>query len=311
MPLIAVIGSINVDLACHVERHPQPGETLMGTGGKRSPGGKGANQALAATLQGGHVRLIGAVGDDPEAEVALELLRAAGTELDLTTAPEPTGLALIAVSAAGENTIIVLPGANHALGPDEVTSKVAELDTDAIVVLQGELARPTTEAAIRAAHARGLRIILNIAPFGELDSEVLAMADPLALNEHEARLALTSLGGTPPTGGDPVSEAEEISRQLLALGIPSVIITLGAHGASVADSQGVHHVPGIPAQVVDTTGAGDAFVGALAARIAAGETLSQAAHWAVRVGAKVTERSGAQPSYPTEAEVAKAAEHGS
>ncbi|MDO5723986.1 MAG: ribokinase [Flaviflexus sp.] len=305
MPLIAVIGSINVDLSCQVLRHPEPGETLMGRGGKRSPGGKGANQALAATLQGGHVRFIGAVGDDPEAEVALELLRAAGTELDLTVTSEPTGLALITVSMAGENTIIVVPGANHALDAAQVEKKVADLPEDTIVVLQGELARATTEAAIRAAHARGLRIILNNAPFGELDAALYPMVDPLVLNEHEARLALTSLGGTLSASKNPVTEATENCRELLTFNIPSMIVTLGAHGAIVADPE-IHHIPALPAKVVDTTGAGDAFVGALAARLAAGESLTEAARWAARVGARVTERPGAQSSYPTRVEVEEA-----
>lgn len=303
MPLIAVIGSINVDLVAHVERHPLPGETLLGRGGERIPGGKGANQALAATLQGGSVRLIGAVGADAEADIALALLKKAGTELSVATLDQPTGLALITVSDAGENTIIVLPGANHALEPAHAEAEIAKLPEDAIVVLQGELTRATTEAAARAAHARGLKIILNVAPWGDLDPDVLGMADPLVLNEHEAKLALASLGGQLDHVDDPVEEAEQIAARLLDRNIRSVIITLGPAGALTADATGSYHAPGVPATPVDTTGAGDAFVGALAARLAGGDSLPDAARWANRVGAKVTEKPGAQTSYPSADEI--------
>lgn len=288
---IAVIGSINVDLFARVERHPCPGETLMGTGGNRKPGGKGANQALAAQLQGGDVRMFGMVGEDENADVALELLADAGVDLSGVTRGSITGLAIICVDDAGENTIVVIPGANHEMDEGWARSVVDGLADGDVVVLQGELPRAVTEAAVHCASERGLRVILNVAPWGELASDVLLAADPLVLNEHEAALASQTLALD-------ADGHEQIAAALLEAGCPSVVVTLGADGAYVADSNGAEHVPGKKVEVVDTTGAGDAFVGTLVARMSQGDTLAQAARGAVEVSAEVVGKAGAQPSYP-------------
>ncbi|WP_256841163.1 ribokinase [Ornithinimicrobium cryptoxanthini] len=309
-PRLLVIGSSNVDLFATVPRHPFPGETLLGTGGARAAGGKGANQALAAALQGANVQFVGAVGDDADAELALAGMRAAGVDLDrvVTVSGAPTGLAIITVSQDGENTIVVIPGANAQVSAEQAVGAVERMGADDILLMQGELPLKSTEAAVRAAGAAGLRVVLNVAPWLALEHDVLTAADPLVLNEHEAQLAVAEFG-LAPEGGGPMAMA----RALRMAGAPSVVITLGAEGAVVASAEPASQVSGSRAPVsgarvtrlpsprvtaVDSTGAGDAFTGALAARLLEGDDLQDAAAHAVRVGAYAVQRRGAQPSYP-------------
>lgn len=291
---VVVIGSINVDLFAHVKHHPVPGETVLGTGGQRAPGGKGANQALAARLQGAEVSLVGAVGDDGDAAVALGLLRGAGVDLSgvTVTSDSPTGLAIITVSEDGENTIVVVSGANAALPVEHVLEVVAALEGPEIVLMQGELAGDLTARTVATAAAKGHRIVHNLAPYVELPAEILRHADPLVVNEVEAVAVARQLGV-----GD--GDERQTALGLLESGIRSVAMTLGARGCLVADAAGVTAVPSVPVDAVDTTGAGDAFAGALTARLAAGESLREAAAHATRVGAYAVRRRGAQPSYPS------------
>ena len=295
---LLVVGSVNVDLFTHVERHPAPGETLLGTGGERSPGGKGANQAVAAALQGAPVSLVGAVGADADADVALTCLRSAGVDLAQVVAlPRArTGLAVITVGADGENTIVVVPGANAEVDPGQACEAIAGLGPDDLLLLQGELRRDTTEAALREAAAQGVRTVLNAAPWSPLDVEVLTLADPVVVNEHEAVLAARELGLGPEaaTADEPV----ELAAALLRAGLRSVVITLGGAGAVVAREDAVTAHPSPRVDVVDTTGAGDAFTGALAARLLRGDDLATATEHAARVGAYAVQGAGAQPSYP-------------
>jgi len=292
---LLVIGSTNVDLFATVPRHPSPGETLIGRGGERAAGGKGANQALAAALQGADVTFVGAVGEDPDAQTALAGLREAGVDLDsVVTVPDtPTGLAIITVSGDGENTIVVVPGANATLAPPAAVAAVEAMASDDILLMQGEVPRETTEAAVRAAREADRRVVLNVAPWMALDHDVLTAADPLVLNEHEAQLAAAELGLTPQDG-----EPASMARALCGAGTPSAVITLGAEGAVVAT--GPHEVTRVPSPrvtAVDSTGAGDAFTGALAARLLEGDDLETAVRHAVRVAAAAVQRAGAQPSY--------------
>lgn len=291
---VVVIGSVNVDLFAHVRTHPVPGETVLGTGGERAPGGKGANQALAARLQGAEVRLVGAVGDDGDAPVALSLLRAAGVDLSgvATLEDSPTGLAIITVSEQGENTIVVVSGANAAVPARQALETVAGLAEDDIVLLQGELPAGLTADAMRAAHDRGLRVALNLAPYLELPDDVLRLADPLVLNELEAAAVADQLGV------DATDQAGAVAG-LLGCGIRSVVVTLGPRGCLVGEGTGVTPLPAVSVDAVDTTGAGDAFTGALVARLAAGDGLVDAARHATRVGAYAVQHRGAQPSYPS------------
>lgn len=297
---LLVIGSMNVDLFATVPRHPSPGETLIGRGGDRSAGGKGANQALAAALQGASVRFIGAVGDDPDAEFVLAGLRGAGVGLDsVYTVPDtPTGLAIITVSEDAENTIVVLPGANAHVGIEQAVAAVGTMEDGDILLMQGEVLRETTEAAVRAAREADRRVVLNVAPWMALEHDVLTAADPLVLNEHEAQLAIDELGLSPES-----DDHESRARALCGAGTRSVVITLGAQGAVTAsiDGPGVLSTTWVPSPrvtAVDSTGAGDAFTGALAARLLEGDGPEAAVRHAVRVGAYSVQHEGAQHSYP-------------
>ncbi|QOR48048.1 ribokinase [Trueperella pecoris] len=296
---VVVVGSVNADLVVSVDRHPAPGETVHGRGGTISPGGKGANQALAAALMGADVTLVGAVGDDENAATALRLLDEAGVDLTLVaTRGEVTGLAVVAVDRRGENNIIVIGGANELVSPESLDESASVISEAEVVVLQGEI--PVESIAHAAELARG-RLVVNLAPVVDVAPAVLLKADPLVVNEYEAGLALKILRGVS-AGEDAAGEGfEALASALRSAGVPSVILTIGAGGAIVADGE-ITHVPSPDVKVVGTTGAGDAFVGGLAARLAQGEDLVAASRFAVRVGAAACTGSGAQPSYPRSAD---------
>ena len=293
---IVVVGSVNVDLLAQVRRHPRPGETLHGTGGQMLPGGKGANQAVAAARLGARVAMVGAVGSDVQAEAALSALREAGVDLGHVAEIEgPTGLAIVTVAEDGENSIVVIAGANDAMDAARVRAAAEVISAARIVVCQGEIPRDGIEAL--PALVRG-RFLHNPAPVMELDPAVLRASDPLVVNQHEAGLVLAQLAPDEDAPEDP----EQILRALLATGIPSAVLTLGADGSLVADQAGVRRVPPAPVEAVDTTGSGDAFIGALALGLARGDDLATAARLASRVGAFAATGEGAQPSYPTAAD---------
>ena len=289
---VLVLGSLNTDLFARVTRHPRPGETILGRGGETRAGGKGANQAAAAALAGGTVRMIGAVGDDPHAQTALGTLRRSGCDLSgVRVVLGPTGVALITVSEDGENTIIVIPGANAEVGGPEL-SQLADIGPGDILVLQGEV--PVAAAAEGACQAdeAGARVIVNLAPVVPYPPDVLRLADPLVVNEHEGTGALAILGVDAPC------EPEDIVQALIDSRVPSVVMTLGSAGAVIA-APDISRVPAVSVtHVVDTTGAGDAFVGALATGLATGHTLRDAAERANRFAAEAVQREGAQDSYP-------------
>lgn len=287
---ILVIGSVNLDLVLTLDTLPLPGETLHSRSSRRSPGGKGANQALAAARLGGTVRLAARVGQDSEADQALALLREDGVDLSSVDAlaEHATGLAIVEVDARGENSIVLVPGANLVWDdPGQAAALVAEAG---VVVCQGEIPAEVVDA-VSAACTPAQRLLLNLAPVIPLRSETLRRADPLVVNEHEGRAALALLGG------DAVEE-DEVVRELLDAGIRSVVMTLGPRGALLGDADGLRKIASPCVTAVDTTGAGDAFVGGLALRLAAGDDLDQAAQFAARVGAAAVTREGAQPSYP-------------
>lgn len=263
---------------------------MLGRSSTVLPGGKGANQAVAAARLGAHVTMVGAVGTDAHAGIVLTGLAAAGVDLrEVRRVDGPTGLAVVEVSDDGENTIVVLSGANAQVTPDAVGSSVQSIAGAAVVVVQGELPACATEAAVRAATGR---VIINLAPAIDLDPSVLLRADPLVVNEVEAGQVLAALGG------DATSGPAAVVRALLTCGLGSVVLTLGGSGALAADADGVLSVAAPAVPVIDTTGAGDAFVGALAARLATGGTLGDAVRFAVRVGSFSVQHPGAQPSYP-------------
>ncbi|MEV6400164.1 ribokinase [Streptomyces sp. NPDC051907] len=294
---LLVVGSANADLVIGVERRPAPGETVLGSDLAVHPGGKGANQAVAAARLGARTALLARVGDDAHGRLLLESQRAAGVDTaGVLVGGAPTGVALITVDPSGDNSIVVSPGANARLLPADVRAAGSLLAAARVVSVQLEIPLETVAEVVRGM-APGARLVLNPSPPAPLPAEVLAACDPLVVNEHEA---LTILGEQPP-GASP----EDWARSLLALGPRSVVVTLGAAGALVMDSRtdsGVR-VPSPRVDAVDTTGAGDAFTAALAWRLSLGEELPPAAALAVRVGAAAVTTRGAQDSYPTAAEL--------
>ena len=291
MSKLTVVGSINADLIVHAERHPQPGETLLGSGGDILAGGKGANQAVAAAQLGATVAFVGAVGSDPYAEPAMHYMRTSGIDLGaVEQADTNTGLAVITVSADGENTIVISPGANALVDTPFVSSRASTIADADVVLLQGEIPASGFQAAVEAAQGR---VVVNLAPVVKADRDSLLQADPLLANEHEAGLILDQLGL--PSEGAP----RELAHRLVESGFRSVVLTLGAHGAYVATPDSGTDIPTPRVTAVDTTGAGDAFAGAFCAQLLTGASLVDAATVAARVGAFAATGNGARPSYPT------------
>lgn len=274
MPLVTVVGSVNLDLVATASRLPTPGETITDAEFSRHPGGKGANQALAARRMGADVQLVARVGDDPEADLALELLRDGGVDLSRCrrVAATPTGVALIVVDDSGENQIVVAPGANRTL----TSADIAVGDAD-VVVCQLEV----PVSAVRAAAERAPFTILNAAPARPLDLELLALCDVIVVNQTEAEFYGTALDGA-----------------------DLVITTLGAEGAVAFRKEiEIARAPSPSVETVDTVGAGDTFVGALAVEMANGTPLDAALRIACAAAALATTRRGAQASIPMRAEV--------
>jgi ribokinase len=289
---VVVVGSINVDQVVTVDRLPLPGETLIGSSMTLSPGGKGANQAVAAARRGASTVMIGAVGDDGRADDALPYLRSSGVDVSgVDTVPGPTGLAIVSVGGDSENTIVVVPGANGAVGASAVGSHSSVLSDAAVVVLQGEI--PVDGIAAAVQHAGG-RVVFNLAPVIDVPADVVKAADPLVVNEHEGRLLLAAWGASASESQATDEEArvddESVVASLRAQGVTSVVMTRGAAGAIVSDASGTVLVASPRVAAVDSSGAGDAFVGALAAGLAAGSSLLEAAQDAVRVGASARRR---------------------
>ncbi|MFJ4599130.1 ribokinase [Streptomyces griseoluteus] len=292
---LLVVGSANADLVIGVERRPAAGETVLGGDLAVHPGGKGANQAVAAARLGARTALLARVGDDGHGRLLLDSLRSAGVATaSVPAGGAPTGVALITVDPSGDNSIVVSPGANSRLDTGDVRQAERLVRGSRVVSAQLEIPLETVAEVVRTL-GDGNRFVLNPSPPRPLPAEVLAACDPLIVNEHEARVLL----GDALTGEDP----EDWARLLLDAGPRSVVVTLGAEGALVCDASGVRRVPPVKVDAVDTTGAGDAFTAALAWKLGSGAELAEAAAYAARVGAAAVTKRGAQESYPTAAEV--------
>jgi ribokinase len=298
LPNIAVVGSANVDLVARTHRLPRPGETVIGEGFVIVPGGKGANQAVACAKLGVPTRFVGRVGRDPFGDLLVATLIAARVGIDgvARDADAPSGVAMIMVDGEGHNTILVASGANGRLTVEDVNAAAGLLAADA-VLLQLEIPVAAVERAAAIARARGARVILNPAPARELPRSLLGLADVLNPNQSELEL----LAGVRVAG---VGDAERAARVLIGLGVPAVVVTLGAAGALVVADDGAWHLPGYKVDVVDTTGAGDAFNGGLAVGLVDGLGLCDAARFANAAGALATTALGAQEALPTRARVA-------
>ena len=292
---LIVLGSANVDYTVVVDRHPQPGETLLGGDIVTGSGGKGANQALAAARAVGLPVFLGAVGADPAGRALLDVLGSGGVDVSNVSsiADAPTGVALITVAHDGENTIVVAAGANGRLDAETIAARVAELAGPGTVLLaQLEVPLPAVEAAAAALARAGGRLVLNLSPSRPVPDALLALCDPLVVNESEA----SDLAASPVDG--PAAAAAAAAALLERC--RSVVITLGGEGAVFAAREGgpgssSGHRPAPHVEVVDTTGAGDAFVGALAAELAEGGGLESAVERGVAAGAAAVQWVGAQP----------------
>lgn len=291
---VFVMGSINQDFVLKVERRPEPGETVTDAVLSTHNGGKGANQAAAAALLGGSVVLLGRVGDDGFGGPLVRALEEKGVDAGLIreASDASTGTAFITVTGDGENAITVAPGANRRLTPEDVDAARGAIADAAVLVAQMEVPRETVARGAEVAREVGTRMVLNLAPPFGVPRAVLEGLDPLVVNEHEAAFLL----GEKVLGVDGALAA---ATDLLPLGPRSAVVTVGARGAVYADGETAEHVPAPEAEVVDTTGAGDAFVGALAFRLARGEDLEGAVAYAVRAGAAAVTKEGAQGALPT------------
>ncbi|MFF7972667.1 PfkB family carbohydrate kinase [Streptomyces sp. NPDC007905] len=292
---LLVVGSANADLVIRVERRPAAGETVLGGDLAVHPGGKGANQAVAAARLGARTALLARVGDDANGRLLLDSQHAAGVDtVGVLVGGAPTGVALITVDPCGDNSIVVSPGANARLAPGDIRAAVSLFLASRVVSTQLEIPLETVVEVVRNLSPDS-RFVLNPSPPRPLPTEILAACDPLIVNEHEARVIL----GEACVSEEPADRA----RLLLAKGPRSVVVTLGAEGALVCDDSGVTRVPSPKVDAVDTTGAGDAFTAALAWKLGSGSALADAAAYAARVGAAAVTKRGAQESYPTVAEV--------
>ncbi|WP_417563299.1 ribokinase [Microbacterium sp.] len=300
---VLVVGSANVDSYIHLDAFPQPGETVFGTAGISGLGGKGANQAVAARLMGAATTFVGAVGADADGAFVRRTLDQYGVDVSglREIADAPTGHAHITVDRDGENTIVVISGANAALDARVLEDGVLEDPTaDTLIghdvgLTQGEVPADTIAAFAQLCAARGMRFVLNLAPVSELPGYVLRQADPLIVNETEAAALL---GTADPGESASVDDALHAARRLTKDVATSTVITLGASGAVVATSDAAWHEPSpVPERVVDTAGAGDAFVGAVAASLAAGRDLTEAIRLGVAAGSVAVTVQGTVASY--------------
>jgi len=298
MAEVFVVGSINQDFVLKVERRPQPGETVTDAVLATHHGGKGANQAAAAARLGASVVMLGRVGDDEFGEAQIRNLRDQGVDTDFVERLSgwKTGSAFITVTPDGENAITVAPGANRGLTHEDVDAAADAIGEAKVLVTQMEVSPETVKQAAQVAVERGTRALVNLAPPFEVGRDLLEKLDPLVVNEHEAAFLL----GEKVEGLDGALSA---APELLNLGPRSVVLTLGASGAVFADGGSSGHLPAPDADVVDTTGAGDAFVGALAVKLARGASLEEAVAYAARAGAAAVTKDGAQGSLPAPEEV--------
>jgi ribokinase len=295
---IYVIGSSNTDMVIKAEKLPAPGETVMGGNFLMNPGGKGANQAVAAARLGGQVTFVAKVGNDVFGKQAIQQFQREkiNTTFVGIDAEHASGVALINVDAHGENCIAVAPGANSQLKPHEVEAALETMAEGALVLLQLEIPLATVEYAIRRSHEKGLRVLLNPAPAQALSPELLGFLYLITPNESEAEL-LTGIKVTN------AATAQQAAIQLQAMGVNTIIVTLGAKGAYLHNNSVSELIPAPLVTAIDTTAAGDCFNGALAVALAENQPLAGAVAFACKAASISVTRMGAQSSIPNRREV--------
>ncbi len=293
---IIVIGSMNADLVVRAPRFPQPGETISGENLRIIPGGKGANQAVAAARQGAAVEMVGRVGSDSFGPELINNLRQNNVETScIRTDPQSsTGTAIIVVDANGQNSIVLSPGGNGRVSPADVDR--VSFSGYKLLLLQSEIPTETVVAAARRAKENNVRVLLNPAPARSLPTELISLADFILPNETE----LSLLADQPVND---LASAEKAAKTLIECGAQNVIVTLGAKGALIVSGKQVSHVDTYQVNVVDTTAAGDAFIGGFASALLQNKSLEEAVRYGCACGALATTRFGAQPSLPTREEV--------
>jgi len=298
MAKITVVGSANIDLVVRTPRMPAKGETILGGPFFSGPGGKGANQAVGAARLGADVAMVARLGQDQFGDTAAGNFRQEGIRLDCVyrSADAHTGIAVILVDGAGENMIVVASGANAELSPADVEASADAIVAADVVLVQLESPMATVLRTVEIAHQAGVTVLLNPAPGRPLADALLRQVDVLTPNQTEAQIITGLAAGTP-------AEAEIAARALLEKGVGTVIITLGAAGALVVTAAGAEHVTGFTVDAVDTTGAGDAFNGALAVALSERQPLAQAVAFANAVAALQVTRQGAAAAMPRRSEV--------
>ena len=296
---VVVIGSLNMDLVMRTPRVPVGGETLHGHEFSTLPGGKGANQAVACARLGAKVAMIGQVGNDGFGTTLRDGLAADGIDTSgvLQTSAVGTGVAMILVEDIGQNRIVLAAGANGALTPADIDAHAARIGGAAMLVLQLEVPMPVVQRAIGIAHAAGVPVLLNPGPASPLPEAVWSQIDILVPNESEATL----LSGVEVSDATSAYAAAKVFRQR---GVKCVLITLGANGVAVSDDAGERHLPAHVVKAVDTTAAGDTFIGGLSAGLVEGLAMDDAVALGQRASALCVTRHGAQPSSPYRREIA-------
>ncbi|MBN1401416.1 MAG: ribokinase [Anaerolineae bacterium] len=295
---VVVLGSLNMDLVVRTAHIPRPGETVPGEGFATIPGGKGANQAAAAARLGASVEMIGRVGQDSFGPLLVANMQAqgVGTVHIATDSAAPSGIALIAIAQDGENAIIVAPGANGRVSMDDVDNAAHLIAGARLLVMQFEIPLPVVRGALTLAQGSGVPVILNPAPAYPVEPGFLQGVHYLVANETEAELLTGVVVRDLPS-------ATQAGQALVDMGIPVGIVTLGAQGALLVTPDEAVHVPARQVQVVDTTAAGDAFVGGLAVALLKGLDLDEAVRYATCAGTLATTVLGAQTSLPSAAQV--------
>jgi ribokinase len=298
MPRIVVIGSINMDLVVRCAKLPRPGQTIIAESSLEIPGGKGANQAVAAARAGGQVTMIGRVGDDAFASRLLDNLARERVDVSAvkSTAECASGIAVVAVERAGENSIMVVPGSNGRVTPQDIEATAAIIRQAEIVLLQLEIPLDAVDAALQIAREAHVPVILNPAPMPSALPDHFLHVDFICPNQSETAAILGRPIAT-------VDDAKQCVPDLHRRGAKHVLITLGSAGAVVSDGTSIDWIEPFPITPVDTTAAGDAFAGALAVRLAEGASLTTAARFATAAGALAATRLGAQVGMPTRHEI--------
>ncbi len=298
MPHIVVVGSLNMDLVIRAAALPAPGETVRGEPFHTFPGGKGANQAVAAARLGADVAMIGRVGTDSFGRELKEILQSSGADLSMVedTTGVATGTAIITVDPQGQNTIVISAGANGALTPEDMDRLGEVIGRARVLLLQLEIPLETVAAAVDLAASKGVRVILNPAPYHDLPPSLLQKLDCLIPNDVEAGY----LSGIRVDG---LESAKRAAKRIMELGVRSVVVTLGRNGALWADGESLVHVPAYKVEALDETAAGDAFIGCLAAGLVGLKAFPQALKTAAACGALTATKLGAQSSLPSREEL--------